>query len=276
MTVGEPLAGSTMKPAEALASRIVATVLSDERGEPVTIEDWDIPPRQGAHDFWLHTSAGREALEITRMAEQDTITHAMHWRKTGPGFEATVSGLSSAWMLVVDQEVKATALTEKLAEWLRALETEGITKTGKWDGERIYQHPITNGLAAAGVLEASAVAGPPAGMVVLSYVSNLKSRPAGDPNHTANELTEILKLDRHQKDAAKLGRSGASERHLFMWVDMHSRWDVVRAFDEGDPTAAPVVDSNITTVWLAVPTPEGAEVLRWSALHGWRRHNVTA
>lgn len=275
MTVSEPLAGSTMKPAEVLASKIVATVLSDERGELVTIEDWDIPPRQGAHDFWLHTSAGREALEITTMAEQDTITHATHWHKRGPGFETTVNGLTSAWILMVDQEVKATLLTENLAEWLRALEAEGIAKTGAWDSERIYRHPVTNGLAAAGVLEASAVIGPPAGMVVLSYVSSLKPRPAGDPNHVADELTKVLALDRHHKDGAKLGRAGASERHLFMWVDMHSRWDVVRAFDEGDPTTNPVVDSSITSVWLAVPTAEGAEVLRWSALHGWRRHTVT-
>jgi hypothetical protein len=37
-------------------------------------------------------------------------------------------------------------------------------------------------------------------------------------------------------------QSGADQLHLFMWVDLHNRWDVMRAFDEGDLTTAPGVD----------------------------------
>lgn len=275
MTESEPMLGSTMTASEMLASRIVETVLSAERREQVTTEAWDVPPRQGAHDFWIRTGAGREALEITTLADQDTKTQGMHWRRRGPGFEVTVEGLATAWTIMVDQEFKATLLTENLASWLRALEAEGISKTGLWDGDRRYTHPVTHGLVTAGVMEASAMPGPPAGLVALAYVAGLKPRPAGDPNHIAKALTEIMTLDRHQKDAAKLGRSGVEVRHLFMWVDMHTRWDVVRAFGEGTPTAPPVIDDNITVVWLAVETAAGAEVLRWSATGGWCHNEVT-
>jgi len=85
-----------------------------------------------------------------------------------------------------------------------------------------------------------------------------------------------LRVDGAQeKDAAKLERSLVPVRHLFLWVDLASRWDVVRAFEEGVPTTAPTVDDRITWVWLAVPTENGADVLRWSAPSGWLRDAVT-
>lgn len=68
------------------------------------------------------------------------------------------------------------------------------------------------------------------------------------PWHPAVDCSTI------QKDAAKLGRSGVELRHLFMSVDMHTRRDVVRAFDEGTSTVPSVVDDTITVVWLAVET----------------------
>ncbi|MEV0225795.1 hypothetical protein [Streptomyces sp. NPDC050704] len=64
----------------------------------------------------------------------------------------------------------------------------------------------------------------------------------------------MLGLERHQKDAANLDRSGVSARHLFLWADP--------------------VDDRITWVWLAVPTVHGAQVLRWSALSGRLRDDV--
>lgn len=40
--------------------------------------------------------------------------------------------------------------------------------------------------------------------------------------------------------------------------------DIVRTFAEGVPTCDPTVDQRITTVWLAVATESGADLLRWS------------
>lgn len=204
-----------------------------------------------------------------------TKTRSAHWQKRGPGYSTTVEGITSAWTIMVDQEFRADALTKNLSGWLQSLEAEGIRETGRWDSRRVYSHPVTAALAAAGVMIARVVSGPPAGLVSLSYVSAVPTRTAGDPDHVSRALTQVVGLERHQKDAAKLDRSGVSVRHLFLWVDPASGWDVVRAFDEGVPAAASTVDDRITWVWLAVPTERGAQVLRWSALSGWLRDDVT-
>ncbi|WP_327074399.1 hypothetical protein OG196_31650 [Kitasatospora purpeofusca] len=274
MTESDARSVPALKPGEELAAKVVAAVLALEYGEPVTMEHWDVPPRQGEHDFWVCRGGAQEALEVTTLAEQGTRTDAAHWRKRGPDSSVTVEGVAWAWMILVDQTFRADALTKNIADWLRELESEGITETGRWDSRRAYVHPVTMSLAAAGVLIASGVPGGPAGMVSLAYVSDVPRRLAGDPDHVSRALTEVLALERHQKDAAKLDRSGASVRHLFLWVDLQSRIDVVRAFEEGVPTAAPEVDRRITTVWLAVRVTEGVNVLRWSKSGGWRRNIV--
>lgn len=275
MTESESRAAPQMKPAEETAVKVVVALLAADHDEQVTFEHHDVPPLQGAHDFWIDRGGTREALEVTTFAEQETKTHAAHWQKRGPGHFKVFEGITSAWTIMVDQEFPADALTKNLAEWLRALESEGITETGRWDSHRLYVHPVTTALAAAGVMIASAVSGPPAGLVSLVYASGFPTRPAGDPNHVSRALTEVLELERHQKDAAKLDQSGVPVRHLFLWIDMASRWDVVRAFGEGVPTTDPRVDERITWVWLAVPTENGADVLRWSAQAGWRRDEVS-
>ncbi|MEU9213395.1 hypothetical protein AB0D27_37180 [Streptomyces sp. NPDC048415] len=141
--------------------------------------------------------------------------------------------------------------------------SRGILETGQWDSSRAYTHPVAAALASAGVMIARAVSEPPAGLFSLGYVSTVPPRTAEDSDHISRALTQVLALERHQKDAAKLERSLAPVRHLFLWVDLASRWDVVRAFEEGEPTTAPTVDDRITWVWLAVPTEDGADVLRW-------------
>lgn len=266
---------SKMALAEETAVKVVVSLLAADHDERVTFEHWDVPPRQGAHDFWVCYGESREALEITTLADQENKRNAAHWQKRGPGYTTTVDGLTSAWTIMVDPAFNAATLTKNLAKWLQALESESITETGRWDSSRIYTHPVTAALGAAGVMIASAVSGPPAGLVSLCYASDFPSRQAGDPDHVSRALTEILTLERHQKDAAKLDRSGVPVRHLFLWVDVASRLDVARAFDEGVPTLAPRVDDRITSVWLAAPSENGAEVLRWSAPVGWRRDDVT-
>lgn len=266
---------SRVRPAEEAAVKVVTALLTADHGEVVTHEHWDVPPRQGAHDFWLRYGETKEALEITTFAEQDTKTKAAHWQKHGPGFFKEVEGLTSAWMIMVDPGFRAEALNDKLDEWLRALEDEGILDTGRWDSHRTYTHPVVRALASAGVMIAQAVSGAPAGTVSLGYASAFPSRTAGDPDHISRELTRMLALERHQKDADKLERALAPVTHLFFWVDLASRLDVARAFDEGVPTATPRVDERITWVWLAVAAENGADVLRWSAASGWRRDTVT-
>jgi hypothetical protein len=138
----------------------------------------------------------------------------------------------------------------------------------------VTPYPVTNAMVAAGVMIASAVAGPPGGMVSFGYVSDIPSRPAGDPNHIVTAVTDTLTLSRHIADAERLAASGVAVRHLFLWVDPPTRLDLGRAPAEGLPTVAPTVDPRITDVWLGLPDESGFDVLRWSVADGWRYAHV--
>jgi hypothetical protein len=77
-----------------------------------------------------------------------------------------------------------------------------------------------------------------------------------DPNHVVSAVNTALTLDRHRRDAAKLNRSGAHERHLFFWVGT-DRADILVSVGEEVPTRQPH------------PRPE-------SHHYGWRRAaNIT-
>nr|BEK71529.1 hypothetical protein KPHV_87560 [Kitasatospora purpeofusca] len=263
-----------MRPAEAAAQALVTEILSTEDGVPVALELHDVPPLQGVHDFWVHRASGREALEVTTLADQGAVNNKMHWRTRGPASEQQVEGLAHGWSVMVDDAAKATGVKKHLAAWLLALEAEEITAGGRWD-HRVYEHPVIFELARAGVLTAEAVPFLPAGLVKLSYAAmTLPGRPMNGAEHVAQALTEALQLKRHQGDANKLARSGAAVRHLYLAVDLNSRFDVVRAASEGLPTEAPVVSDQITWVWLAIPAEGATDVLRWSASTGWLRNRV--
>jgi hypothetical protein len=176
---------------------------------------------------------------------------------------------------MVDPQYNARALTRGLPGWLRDLERDGISETGRWDGARIDLHPVTTAMAAAGVMIASSVTGPAAGTVMFGYATGGPSRPAGDPNHITTAVTEALAQPGHVGDAEKLDASGAVVRHLFLWVDPLTRLDIARALADGIPTARPTVDPRVSEIWLGLPDNAAVDVLRWSHGSAWRYATVT-
>lgn len=260
---------------EVAAADAVIAIRSADLGTALTWDHADTGTVAKTHDFWLVGDGIHEALEITTLADERTRTNLGHWQKRGPGFTATIPGLSQAWTIMVDPTFNSKALKSRLAGWLRALEGDGITETGRWDSGRIYVHPVTNAIVGAGVIIASVIAGPPAGMISFGYASDIPCRPASDPNHITTAVSDALALPRHMADAEKLAASGVAVRHLFLWVDPLTRLDIGRALTLGTPTAPPAVDPRITAVWLGLPNESGVSVLRWSAAEGWRYARVT-
>lgn len=75
----------------------------------------------------------------------------------------------------------------------------------------------------------------------------------------ANLLNDVIEIAAHATDNLnKLGRSGRSERHLWVWVDdLHPAWQV---FDSATlledtwsllPQDIPVLPPEVTTAWAA-------------------------
>lgn len=263
-------------PNEIDAADAVAAIRSGDLGTPMTWEHADTGAVDKMHDFWLVGDGIREALEVTAIADERTRTNLGHWHTHGPGASDTIAGLTSAWMIMVDPVANATALNRRLPEWLRTLEADGISETGRWDADRLYRYPVASAIVDAGVMIASTTMGPPAGTVSFFYTSTIPSRPYGDPNHIAAAVSETLAHRRHVADAEKLDASGASVRHLFLWVDSLTRLDIGRALTDGMPSAAPTVDPRITDVWLGLPDTAAATIASWSPAHGWRRPTTVA
>lgn len=257
-------------PQELAAAEIVVAARSAELGIELTADFLDTGPEQKMYDFQLTGTGASEALEITTLMDQATKTDLEHWQKTGPGYHLEIPGLTKAWTIMVDPQFNARALTKKVAEWLQALEHDQIDHTGRWDTMRAWTHPTTTAMAAAGVMIASSVAGPPPGTVMFTYPFGTQTRPVGDPNHITTVVTASLALAKHVKDAEKLDASGLAVRHLFLWVDPLTRIDIGRALDEGWPTTDPVVDPRITQLWLGLPGSDQVNVLRWSTGMGWQ------
>ncbi len=260
-------------PDEKHARRLVEHGLSVERGTPVVLEFWDDNSEDGRHDYWVDPVKRWGALEVTTLADQGTITDLMHWQRRGPGDTRQFGGLAKAWQLMIDPSVNARAVMENVAQWLASLEADDIKSTSRWDTKRLYVHPHPTvwAMVDAGICSVGVLTTLPPGTVLFHYVWSVPSRPDGDPNHVVAVVDQAMSLERHRKDAEKLARSGAAERHLFFRVSS-SRLDVMRAFQAGIPTMAPTAGPAITAVWVAV----GAEALYWSIAAGWRRFMATA
>jgi hypothetical protein len=75
---------------EVAAADVVAAVRSGGLGVRVTWEHADTGAEQKMHDFLLVGDGIREALEITTLIEQDSMTDLKHWQKVRPGHDRLV------------------------------------------------------------------------------------------------------------------------------------------------------------------------------------------
>lgn len=92
----------------------------------------------------------------------------------------------------------------------------------------------------------------------------------GRPNDPGRSVLEAVEVEAHKPDnIAKLERSGATERHLLIWVDVDNAlaW---QDLDRGHlPVALPSLPTAVTTVWVATTGSHGG---RSCGVHGHRRH----
>jgi hypothetical protein len=81
---------------------VVAAVRSSDLGTRVSWDHADTGREEKMHDFWLLGDGVREALEITTLMEQDSMTNLKHWQKVGPGLRhhdlRSITGSPEIWL----------------------------------------------------------------------------------------------------------------------------------------------------------------------------------
>jgi hypothetical protein len=92
--------------------------------------------------------------------------------------------------------------------------------------------------------------------------------------NTHAAIEEALAGERFDGEREKLRRAGGSERHLFVWIGNNLIDAELGLTLEDKPyPGAPSLGKEITTIWVAAPSPEGTILWR-SAGEPWARHVV--
>jgi hypothetical protein len=112
----------------------------------------------------------------------------------------------------------------------------------------------------------------------VSRVSILAPSQAGGvwAGNTHAAIEEALTGERFVGERAKLARSGALERHLYVWIGDNLFAASAGMILEEEPfPAAPSLPKEITTLWVASPASEGTVVWRSSG-KPWERLVVSS
>ncbi len=218
----------------------------------------------GKYDLELRWPDGRiEAMEVTSAANQEVsaIKAAAHDLRK-PRFMVTAVRVRYHWSIELAAQQHFKQVRPQLAELGRHLderlaEREAEPTFNLLHDQMAHQSKAVEALRALGVVTAIALpADPDPGISLL---------PPGPPEPdefeptSANLLNDVIEIEAHAKDnVSKLGRSGRSERHLWVWVDdLHPAWQVFDSTtlldDTWDllPQAIPVLPPEVTTAWAA-------------------------
>lgn len=235
---------------EPAAQRVVETV------DQVRLLPTDVP---GAPDRTCDFAIERGgvvvgALEVTMLV--DFNRQSLQGWIGKYGFAET-SDLTRSWYVPFDDDAldlrKRPKFMRTLIEALAALETEGIEHYERprrmrpaHVSELIENLPVRSSVSyeTAGAARVQLL-GPSLGGV--AWAGN---------THTAIE--EALAGERFDGEREKLQRAGGTERHLFVWIGKQPhRCRACLTLEEQPYPGAPSLGSEITTMWVAAPVPEG-------------------
>lgn len=189
-----------------------------------------------AHPHW--------AVEVK--SETDRLSLATLSALERRGYTVATDLLRSRWVVGLLREASVKRIREELPEYLAAVEAEGWTELIRLFAEHsaairvvVDRFDIWHGKAEQSTEQPRLVLMPP------EPVDPLASRVEG-----VNDVIE--KWASRDDVRAKLGRSGLSERHLFVWVAEDApdvAWPLQEArFPPADPPSLP---AEVTAAWIA-------------------------
>lgn len=228
----------------------------------VAVHQHDDGSRNGMHDLDAMLPSGSAAVEVTACADGDAI-ETWNVMNGGDGYW-NIPGISRQWTVVVLPSARVKTLSRVLPAILTEAERTGVfveaeltalgvVRLHPFDGDHPGRAYLTISLPA----ERSGGVVPESGDHVALWVGGWLRQP---------EQSDVLR---------KLASSGASERHVFVFVTglAPAPFEVqytLMSHEPIAPTVPPDLPSEVTHVW-ACSTWETPTGLRWSAAGGWER-----
>lgn len=237
----------------------------------------------GSHDFDVVTDVGSTAVEVSTLADHQTIGAYAGWSKIAPNGHLAVNGLSHAWLLMVEANGSSKATAAGVQAWLADLESrqEFWVDTRSWQrhglepaAQRPANYETLRAMASAGITLGSVLETVPAGRVHIAIGDGGYSYDPADRGVVSRFVSEQL-ASIHRSDVDKLERTAAGARILFLWLDSQSFFTMVRSLDHGLPDEDLANVGSVDEVWIGRHFRDDAvTVYRWRRTKGWTQHDL--
>jgi hypothetical protein len=216
---------------------------------------------RGGHDFDLEYPAGvLVPVEVTSSVDAQKAETYAAIRKGGASVPR--QKCQKHWLVHPLPDANIRRIRNEVDQYLAAIEADGLTSFHTY--EHAYQYPSVAAILRNLRVESGGVV--QRGGIQIGY-------PGSGGAIGAQTATEAVSLEAMKPDnRQKLGRTGAQERHLFVYVDAINflPWAALREFDPS-VVKPPSLPDEITDLWAAAGAgkPTAYTVWRGSSA-GWR------
>jgi hypothetical protein len=249
---------------------------------------WELVPRDiedapdGTHDFDLTDGATTVAVEVSTIADQDTIRDGAEWSRHFPDGVLNADGLAHGWVLTVSAKGSARETSRRLGGWLADLESQGMrsARTERWqehlftpEANRPSWFATLKAMAGSGVVSAQVEPTLSAGQCALLIGDGFLWSPSEVEYVSAFVSGQLAGL--HSSDVEKLGRATADRRVLFLWLDAQSNLDVIRRLDSNLLSGTVTNTGTLDEVWIGRHFVDGSvAIYRWRSADGWKSFSL--
>jgi len=246
-----------------------------------SVRQHDDGSQAGMHDLdILYTDGRSAAVEVTAAADADCIEL---WKLvTGAEERWVVPGLQGGWTVVLQPTSRAGRLRKELPDLLGRLEAAGRVSVEAVPRNRRPRDTFADQAGRLGVRRASQgdTAFPGA---IYPTIEQPAERTGGivDPSGSAINpwIRDFLAAPGQADVLAKLRRSNASERHVFVILPGFTTApfgvvDMLWRHDGAVPVSSPLLPPEVSRVWLASTWRTGSG-LRWDPCEGWQRFDTS-
>jgi hypothetical protein len=225
------------------------------------------------YDLEIHYPDGRlGAVEVTA-AEDEALAATQGAIGSRPLLHD--ARLRRGWFVVLSERPAVNLARTRLPDLLVQLEAAGLEQASVFDGQDWDQEQQVlqpeGLLRAAHVQTARSSDGLPAGTVAITGPMRV-AWLSRDPEDVVTFVERFI--ESRPSDVAKLGRSGADERHLFIWSGTQSKGLVeLRALGLdvlGLPSRRPELPAEVTHVWVAPVSMPPSRIVVWGPDTGWQ------